>query len=125
MFSQACVKNSVHYEGGVHPPLPRQTHPRQTPPLPPPPPHQMATAADWYACSLECISSDLKYYIDQLNGFLHPPYPRQVSSESDNNWNTGQCESDHSYGSVYTCLIYCVLCFKSLRFRFQSRSAAQ
>ena len=52
MFSQACVKNSIHRGGGVHPP--GQTPPEQTPPLyrhpradtPPHPPGQMATAAD-------------------------------------------------------------------------------
>ena len=103
MFSQACVKNSVHYEGGVHPPSPGRHTPGRRPLPPPPPPIRWATAADGtHAIGMH---SCLKYYIDQLNGFLHPPYPRQVSIESDNNWNTGW--NGISLWKCLHCLIYC------------------
>ena len=52
MFSQACVKNSVHRGGGVHTPPGQTSHPRadtppgQTPQTRQTPPQQMATAAD-------------------------------------------------------------------------------
>ena len=45
-FSQACVKNSVHRRGGVHPPGRPPPPPEQTPPQAPPPPQETATAAD-------------------------------------------------------------------------------